>query len=82
MRDLYNRKKKLEYWMAKIYSVLDRDDKKDVLKFVETMQEKDQSILTITRCISIIIQIRNKLINRYLKWVKTISKPLTDLVLY
>ena len=67
MRDLYNRKKKLEYWMAKIYSVLDRDDKKDVLKFVETMQEKDQSILTITRCISIIIQIR-----------KQIDKPLFE----
>ena len=67
MRDLYNRKKKLEYWMAKIYSVLDRDDKKDVLKFVETMQEKDQSILTITRCISIIIQIS-----------KQIDKPLSE----
>ena len=67
MRDLYNRKKKLEYWMAKIYSVLDRDDKKDVLKFVETTQEKDQSILTITRCISIIIQIS-----------KQIDKPLSE----
>jgi integrase/recombinase XerD len=66
MRDLYNRKKKLEYWIGKIYSVLDKDDKNDVLKFVEIMQEKDQSILTITRCISIIIQIR-----------KQIDKPLS-----
>ena len=52
--------------MEKIYSVLDEDDKNDVLKFVEIMQEKDQSILTITRCISIIIQIR-----------KQIDKPLS-----
>ena len=40
--------------------------KKDVLKFLEIMQEKDQSILTITRCISIVIQIR-----------KQIDKPLS-----
>ena len=66
MRDLYNRKKKIDYWMGKIYSVLDEEDKNDVLKFVEIMQEKDQSILTITRCISIIIQIR-----------KQIDKPLS-----
>jgi hypothetical protein len=32
------------------------------------MQEKDQSILTITRCISIIIQIR-KQINKPLAWL-------------
>ncbi|MGI0001109.1 MAG: tyrosine-type recombinase/integrase, partial [Nitrososphaeraceae archaeon] len=61
MRDLYNRKKKLEYWIGKIYSILDEDDKKDILKFLEIMQEKDQSILTITRCIGIIIQIRQQI---------------------
>ena len=66
MRDIYNRKKKLEYWIGKIYSILDKDDQNDVLKFLEIMQEKDQSILTITRCISIIIQIR-----------KQIDKPLS-----
>ncbi|HJT83299.1 MAG TPA: site-specific integrase [Nitrososphaeraceae archaeon] len=38
----------------------------NVLKFLEIIQEKDQSILTITRCISIIIQIR-----------KQIDKPLS-----
>jgi site-specific recombinase XerD len=43
--------------------------KKDVLKFLEIMQEKDQSILTITRCISIIIQIR-----------KQIDKPLSKVI--
>jgi hypothetical protein len=66
MRDLYNRKKKLEYWTDRIHKDLHEYDKKDVLKFLEIMQEKDQSILTITRCISIIIQIR-----------KQIDKPLS-----
>ncbi|HET8793223.1 MAG TPA: hypothetical protein VFM31_05485, partial [Nitrososphaeraceae archaeon] len=66
MRDLYNRKQKLDYWTERIHKDLDEHDKKDVLKFLEIMQEKDQSILTITRCISIIIQIR-----------KQIDKPLS-----
>ena len=51
MRNLYNRKKKLDYWTERIHKDLDEHDKKDVLKFLEIMQEKDQSILTITRCI-------------------------------
>lgn len=67
MRDLYNRKKKLDYWTDRIHKDLDEHDKKDVLKFLEIMQEKDQSILTITRCISIVIQIR-----------KQIDKPLSE----
>ncbi len=66
MRDLYNRKKKLDYWTDRIHKDLDEHDKRDVLKFLEIMQEKDQSILTITRCISIVIQIR-----------KQIDKPLS-----
>ena len=66
MRDLYNRKKKLDYWTDRIHKDLDEHDKKDVVKFLEIMQEKDQSILTITRCISIVIQIR-----------KQIDKPLS-----
>jgi integrase/recombinase XerD len=66
MRDLYNRKKKLDYWTERIHKDLYEHDKKDVLKFLEIMQEKDQSILTITRCISIVIQIR-----------KQIDKPLS-----
>jgi hypothetical protein len=45
MRDLYNRKKKLDYWTDRIHKDLDEYDKKDVLKFLEIMQ--DQSILTI-----------------------------------
>jgi hypothetical protein len=67
MRDLYNGNKKLDYWTDRIHKDLDEYDKKDVLKFLEIMQEKDQSILTITRCISIVIQIR-----------KQIDKPLSE----
>ena len=66
MRDLYNRKKKLDYLIEKIHTDLDPNDKQDVLKFLEIMQEKDESILTITRNIGVIIQIR-----------KQIDKPLT-----
>ena len=44
MRDLYNRKARLVYWIDKINKDLDGNDRKDVLKFVEIMQEKDQSI--------------------------------------
>ena len=69
MRDLYNRKKKLNYWIERIHKDLHENDKKDTLKFLEIMQEKDQSILTITRCISIVIQIR-----------KQIDKPLSKVI--
>jgi hypothetical protein len=37
MRDLYNRKKKLDYWTERIHKDLDEHDKKDVLKFLEIM---------------------------------------------
>jgi hypothetical protein len=47
MRDLYNGNKKLDYWTDRIHKDLDEYDKKDVLKFLEIMQEKDQSILII-----------------------------------
>jgi hypothetical protein len=38
MRDLYNRKKKLDYWTDRIYKDLDEHDKKDVLKFLLFLQ--------------------------------------------
>jgi hypothetical protein len=47
MRDLYNGNKKLDYWTHRIHKDLDEYDKKDVLKFLEIIQEKDQSILII-----------------------------------
>jgi hypothetical protein len=49
MRDLYNRKVKLERWIQRIYThreLQDNEaDKQDILKFVEHLQEKDKSIL-------------------------------------
>jgi len=65
MRDLYNRKVRLEYWIDRINKDLDGNDKRDVLKFVEIMQEKDQSILTIIRCITAILQIRKEFEKTY-----------------
>ena len=70
MRDLYNRKKKLDYWIDRIHKDLDEHDKNDVLKFLEIMQEKDQSILTITRNIGIIIQIRKEIDKPFAKVTK------------
>ena len=66
MRDLYNRKARLDYWIDRINKDLDDvNDRKDVLKFVEIMQEKDQSILTIIRCITAILQLRKQLEKPY-----------------
>lgn len=39
-RDLYNRTKKLKYWTDRRHTDLDVYDKKDVLTFLEIMQEK------------------------------------------
>ena len=44
MRDLYNRKKKLDYWIDRIHKDLDEYDKKDVLKFLEIMEEKIKAL--------------------------------------
>ena len=45
MRDLYNRKVKLECWIQRIHTELQDSeaDKQDVLKFVDYLQEKDKS---------------------------------------
>ena len=71
MRDLYDRKTRLDYWIDRINKDLDDvNDRKDVLKFVEIMQEKDQSILTIIRCITAILQLRKQLEKPYSKVTK------------
>jgi site-specific recombinase XerD len=61
MRDLYNGKHKLEHWLYKAKSELDEPDRTHVLEFVEYMQEKDNSILWIVRCITALIYIRRQL---------------------
>ena len=52
MRDLYNRKHKLAHWISKAKTELSEPDRTDVLQFIEYMQEKDNSILWIVRCIT------------------------------
>jgi integrase/recombinase XerD len=63
MRDLYNRKVKLERWIQRIHTDLkdNEPDKQDVLKFVDYLQEKDKSILWIVRCITALLQLRKEL---------------------
>ena len=60
MRDLYSRKKRLDYWTERIHKDLDGNDKSDLLKFLEIMEEKDQAILTIIKGISIMLQLRKQ----------------------
>ena len=38
MRDLYNRKKKLDYWIERIHKDLDINDKQDALKFFKIIR--------------------------------------------
>ena len=62
MRDLYNRKVKLERWIQRIHTELQDNeaDKQDILKFVTFLQEKDKSILWIVRCITALLQLKKK----------------------
>lgn len=61
MRDLYNRKKRLNNCIGRINTDLDGTDKEDAKKLLEIMQEKDQSILNIIKCVGVILQIRRQL---------------------
>ena len=70
MRDLYNRKARLERWIQRIHTELqdNEPDKQDILKFVDYLQEKDKSILWIIRCITALLQLK-----------KEIKKPFSQL---
>lgn len=82
MRDLYNRKYKQEYWIQKIQTELQNDeDRVDVLKLVEFMQDHERSILWIIRCITALLLVRKHLdkpfrnttredIRNILKWME------------
>jgi len=61
MRDLYNRKKKIVYWVERVHTDLHDKDRADVLKLVEYMQDRERSILWIVRCITALIIIRKQL---------------------
>jgi len=61
MRDLYNRKQRLEYWMDRVNSDLYDSDKVDILNFIEYMQDNERAILWIIRCITALLLIRKQL---------------------
>jgi hypothetical protein len=80
MRDLYHRKKRLEYWLNRVNNDLQETDRNDVLKLVEHMQDRERSILWIIRCITALLTIRKQLgksfrevtkddIRSFLKWM-------------
>jgi len=71
MRDLYNRKLRLERWIQRIHIDLkdNEADKQDILKFVNYLQEKDKSILWIIICITALLQLR-----------KEIKKPFSQVI--
>lgn len=70
MRDLYNRRKKLEYWPNRVNTKLEGSDKDDVLKFIEHMQDKESSILWIIRCITALLLMRRQLSTDFNKATK------------
>src|SRR5437867_9295694 len=61
MRDLYNRKAKLEYWIQRVNTDLHGTDKSDLLKFIQHMEDKEKAVLTRTRCITALISLRRQL---------------------
>jgi hypothetical protein len=65
MRDLYNRKAKLEYWIGRVNTDRYGTDKSDVLKLIEDMQDKEKSKLWIIRCITALISLRKQLENLF-----------------
>jgi hypothetical protein len=61
LTDLYNRPKKLAYWLNRIETDLQGQDKEDILYFVKFMQDHERSALGIIRCITMLLQIRRQL---------------------
>jgi hypothetical protein len=61
MRDLYHRKDKLASWINRPKTDLQESDKDDLLKFIQYLQDKENSILWIIRCISALFLIRKQL---------------------
>jgi len=80
MRDLYNRKARLVYWIQRIHTDLKdhESDRKDVLKFVNHLQEKDKSILWIIRCITALLQLRREIGKPFSQVTKDDIKKLFD----
>ena len=84
MRDLYNRKVRLERWIQRIHTELqdNEDDKQDILKFVTYLQEKDKNILWIVRCITALLQLRKEIKKPFSQVTKEDIKKLFDWMNY
>ena len=84
MRDLYNRKVKLERWIQRIHTELQDNeaDKQDILKFVTFLQEKDKSILWIVRCITALLQLKKKIKKPFSQVTKEDIKKLFEWMNY
>lgn len=61
MRDLYDREKKLFYWINRVESDLDGSDKTDVLKLVKYLQDQGRANLWIIRYITTLITMRKQI---------------------
>jgi len=61
MRDLYHRQDRLTYWIRRVNTDLEEIDRKDVLKLIGNMQDKERAILWIIRCITALLLIRKQL---------------------
>ena len=61
MRDLYNRKQRLQYWIDRINSDLYDTDKVDVVNFIQHMHDNERAILWIIRCVTALILLRKQL---------------------
>ncbi len=80
MRDLYNRKSRMEYWVQRVNDDLHGTDKSDLLKFIEHIEDREKAILTRMRCITALLLVRRQLgkpfkdttkddIRRFLRWM-------------
>jgi len=61
MRDLYNREKKVLYWIERTKSDLEEPDKTDVLKLVRYLQDQGRASLWIIRYITALITMRKQI---------------------
>ena len=61
LRDIYNRKEKLNNCIRRITTELEGSDREQFLSFIQNMQDKEKSILGIVRCTTAILLMRRQL---------------------
>ena len=53
-RDIYRREQRVRYWLDKVEQ-LPEEDRKDVLRYIEYMQEEKISALRMIKCIEVLL---------------------------